>query len=87
MKLQDALEWADDIIAVTAQDQYEPMVVHVEKIIEAARKYANPNIEAATEALADALHRVVILPGRFKLEAVAQATVDAALSVTEDEES
>ncbi len=46
-ELQDALDWADDIIAVTAQDQYEPMVVYVEKIIEAARKYANPDLDLA----------------------------------------
>ena len=52
--LKDALGWADDIIAVTAQDQYEPMVVHAEKIVEAARKYANPNLDAATVAVAEA---------------------------------
>ena len=43
--LQDALEWADDIIAVTAQDEYEPMVIYVERIINAAKKYANPGRE------------------------------------------
>ncbi len=49
-----------------------------------AKRVANLDIDAATEALADALHGVVILPGRFKLEAAAQATVEAALGV-EDE--
>ncbi len=72
----------DDIYRFDADPYFQP--AYVDRIVEAARKYANPDIEAATEALADALHRVVILPGRFKLEAVAQTTVDAALGVTED---
>ena len=80
--LQDALGWADDIIAVIAQDQYEPMVVHVEKIVEAAGKYANPDIDAATVRILE----------RLDLHEHTQAEWDkahilalVALSVTEDE--
>ena len=81
--LQDALDLHDEWMTGVSWNPNDPHSQAILVIVEAARKYANPDIEAATEALADALHRVVILPGRFKLEAVAQATVDAALGVTE----
>ena len=86
--LKDALKWADDIIAVTAQDQYEPMVVYVETIVEAAKKYDNPDLEAATSAVSNAWRNArpetATLAWTPAPDLLAKVAVFAALDFTED---
>ncbi len=88
--LKDALGWADDIIAVTAQDQYEPMVVHVEKIVEAARLVANPDLDVATVAVTKAWRNArpatATVAWTPSPDLLAKAAVFAALDITETTE-
>jgi len=74
--LQDALDRRQQI----RDELYDPQRDAFDTIVEAARLVANPNIEAALTALAEALEKVVILPGRSRLRDAARATIEAALT-------
>ena len=69
--LQDALDWVDSFPEPTNK-----MTV----LANAARLVANPNYEAATTAMGEALSRLVVMPGASKLIPVVEATIEAALT-------
>jgi len=68
--VKSAMEWWDE-------DVHGDLEVYIANCaVDAVRD--NADIEAAVEAMADALHHIVVLPGRSRLVPAAKATVDAA---------
>ena len=76
--LQDALDLHDEWMTGVSWNPNDPHSQAILVIVEAARKYANPNIEAGVEVLAPHSREIY---GR--VDELVKEIVDAALGVTE----